>query len=301
MTTGERLPDHIQSLRDRFALHLQRTRAEATTRIYLDALDGLIRFLKGNGMPVGVSSIRREHVEAYLAKRRTEVRPATLSIEYRALTKFWRWAVDEDELVLSPMARMTPPTVPAAPMPIVSEDDFKAMLVTAQGKDFLARRDTAVLLVFFDTGARLSEVAGMQLDDVDIGLRLAHVTGSRSKVERAVRFGAKTAVAVDRYLKVRAGHRMAQSPALWLGQDGPLTTSGISQVVARRARAAGLPRVHPQQLRRTFAHQFLEAGGQEGDLRRLAGWRSAARLRRYGPADADRHSLEHDTSPADRR
>jgi site-specific recombinase XerD len=300
MTTATRMPDHISTLRDSFSLHLEATRAKSTTRIYLDALDGLIAFLEDNGMPVGISVIRREHIEAYLGARREKVKPATLSIEYRALAKFWRWAVEEDEVAVSPMARMTPPKMPEVPVPVISPDDFKAMLKTAAGTDFLNRRDTAVLLVFFDTGARLSEVAGMRLEDVDLRARLVCVTGSKSKDVRAVRFGTKTAVAIDRYLRARRGHRAADSPALWLGQDGPLTPSAFAQIVAKRSKAAGLPRVHPHQLRHTFAHEYLANGGQAGDLQRLAGWRSPAMLRRYGAAMADERGRAAYKSPADR-
>ena len=66
MPTQTHAPDHIGSLRDSFALHLEATRQPSTTKIYLAALDGLIRHLEANGMPTGVTAIRREHVESFL-------------------------------------------------------------------------------------------------------------------------------------------------------------------------------------------------------------------------------------------
>jgi site-specific recombinase XerD len=292
--------DHIASLRDSFALHLEATRQPSTTRIYLDALDGLIRHLETNGMPLGVSAIRREHIESYLGARRQVVKPATLSIEYRALAKFWRWAVDEDEVSVSPMAKMQPPKVPVQPVPVVAAGDFKKLLATAAGKGFNERRDTAIMLTFYDTGARLSEVAGMRLEDVDLRQRLAYVTGSKSKDIRAVRFGGKAAEAIDRYLRSRKAHRLASSPYLWIGQDGPLSPSAFAQMLAKRSKAAGLPRIHAHQLRHTFAHEYLANDGQEGDLQRLAGWKSPTMVRRYGSELADKRAREHYQSPADR-
>jgi site-specific recombinase XerD len=115
ISTSTYAPDALDTLRDSFALHLDATRADKTARIYLGALDALIRHLQAHGMPTGARGVKREHVESYFAGRRDAVKATTLSVEFRALQQFWKWAVEEEEVDRSPMERMKPPRVPESP------------------------------------------------------------------------------------------------------------------------------------------------------------------------------------------
>ena len=100
---------------------------------------------------------------------------------------------------------------------------------------------------------------------------------------RVVKIGHEAARALDRYLRVRSKHAQAWRRELWLGVNnrGPLTASGIYQVIARRGRECGVE-VFPHRFRHHFSHTWLDRGGAEGDLMELNGWTSPQMLRRYG-------------------
>lgn len=192
------------------------------------------------------------------------------------------------------MLRLKPPKVPERLVPVIPDEDLRKLFKTVAGTDFESRRDKAIMSLFVDTGIRVSEMAGINLDDFDLERRELLVHG-KDRRDRVLRIVTETRTDILRYLQVRVRHPHAEDQALWLGKRGRLTDNGIRQMVRRRQVEAGLARIHPHMFRHTFSHTYLKLGGSEGDLVRITGWKDRQMLDRYGASVASERAREaHD-------
>jgi site-specific recombinase XerD len=263
-------------------------------------LAGFQRFLLTRGRMPRPGAVRREQVQAYMAHLLASGPVSTANNRFRSLHRWFRWLEEEKELEAdaNPMARMTAPVVPETTPDVLAEEALKKILATCEGTSFVDRRDRALIRFLIDTGARRSEVAKMTMCARDLDLDMdpagARLVGKGTK-ERVAALGARMVRDLDRYLRVRGHHWAANhripvalgrtgetAPALWLGKRGPMTGSGVYQVVRARAKEAQIEqRVFAHLFRATFADMWLSSDGQEGDLMALAGWDSLTMLRRY--------------------
>ncbi len=288
---SESLP--TADLLDSFELSLKaKGRSPRTIQSYRQTVDQLDAYLAASDLPTDVNEIRKPHIEAYIASILETRSSATARLRYASLQQFFKWLEAEDEIDENPMARTVPPTVVEKPVPVLSIDEIRALLAACKTSNpFEAARDEAIIRMFLDTGIRLGEMAGLKVSDVDLKLHVAVVMGKGSRF-RTVPFDDKTASTLDRYRRRRLRHKYADSESLWLGVRGPLSDSGITQIIRRRSADAGLPRIHPHQFRHTFAHRWLSMGGNEGDLQRIAGWSSPQMLQRYGASAAEERAQD---------
>lgn len=157
--TGFELEAAIESYRRN-----QRTRlAEQTLdRVYVPRLMKLAAFLREQGMPTDVGSIRREHLEAYIewlqkaapGRSGAGQKSATVSISYRTLRTFFRWLVAEEEIRTSPMERMRAPSVVEEAPQVLTPTQLEKLYKVCGGRGFEDRRDQALTRLLADSGMR---------------------------------------------------------------------------------------------------------------------------------------------------
>lgn len=239
------------------------------------------------GTPL-LDHVTKANIVGYLAYLR-DLGQSDNSVVFRwiGLRRFCRWLVEEEYLTANPMLGMrTPSPGPRRTDNVLSDDDLRRLLKACDGKTFYDRRDEALIRVLAETGLRRGELIALQVEDVDLDARTIQVRQSKGGKPREVYVGSTTVRALDRYLRLRATHTHARLPDLWLSQRGALTIDGIREVVLRRVCKAGLHHIRVHDLRHTWVHKFLAAGGDAESVRRLAGWSSYRMLQIYASGTA---------------
>jgi site-specific recombinase XerD len=243
--------------------------------------------------------VTRDHLEEYLEHLQTRITrygrkasPAAVAKEYRGLKVMFKWLAERED-IKDPMTKIPAPLVPDTVVDTFADDELAALLAACKGRGFSDRRDHALIRVLLDTGVRLSELAGMTVASADLNLGLITVSRETSKGrrDRLVVLSPKTADALDAYVTgARRRHPDRELDALWLAGSphrGQLGVDGVRLLLQRRGRLAGITgKVNPHRFRHTAAHQFLLAGGREGEAMTLFGWKSRSMVDRYGASGA---------------
>jgi len=235
-------------------------------------------------------------VRSYLASlHRAKLAHRSLARHLSTLRSFFRWACREGYLDRSPAKGLATPRLPKQLPRAMTLPDTERLL-DAQDDGFVPERERALFELLYASGLRVSEAAGLDLDDVDFSARLVKVVGKGNK-ERIVPFGESAAHALRDYLPSRAAlrHRAAEDasdpgePLFVNARGGRLTTRSMARLLKRRLRAAGLPaEISPHALRHTFATHLLQAGADLRAIQELLGHASLSTTQKYTHLDAAR-------------
>lgn len=225
---------------------------------------------------------------------------ATARARQLAVRRFSAWLAEEGEIEVDPFIGVKPPKLDSKVVEPLTDEQLRALLkacIPPKGTDRVRalpyRRDEAILRLMLESGVRAGEVVALEVGDVDLAEGTATIRRGKGGKGRTVPFGPETALAIDRYLRLRPHHRLADRPALWLGgRSRGFTYDALHKTLGERAQAAGVDGFHPHLLRHTAAHRWLRAGGSESGLMAVAGWTRPDMLMRYTRAQASSRAAE---------
>lgn len=273
------------------ALRAER-KSPQTIKSYGDGVRAFLRWCDEHGHS---PALDRDLVKGFVADLLDGgAEPSTARSRQLAVRRFSAWLEEEGEIDEDPLLGLKAPKLDAKVTESLTDDELRRLIKACGGKEFRDRRDEAIVRLMAETGMRAGEVCGLTVADIDLNGKRAIVRRGKGGKGRTVPFGDQTARAIDRYLRARRSHRLADTPTLWLGDRGKgIDYYGLRVALKRRAELARLTNFHPHLLRHTAASRWLAAGGSEGGLMAVAGWSSRDMLDRYTRATAaDRAAAE---------
>lgn len=237
----------------------------------------------------------RNDIERFLNERFERCAPSTVWTYWRHLRGFFKFLESEGEIPINPMSQVPRPIVPPTEVRVLNHFEIQQLLGTCASRSTEDRRDLAILMILLDTGIRISELAGLTIEDIgeDSTLRVF----GKGRKWRTAALGAGSSAALDRWLRSRG-----EAPgALWIGRKGAMTVSGLRRMVVNRGKQIAVD-LHPHMLRHTFVDNWLRNGGAEVDLAKLCGWTSIRMTEKYARLHANERavSAHKSVAPLDR-
>lgn len=281
-------------------LQLQCGRSPHTRRAYLGDLRSLFDFLAARGADLQTLSLPL--LRSWLAGAAgAGAARTTLARRTSSVKAFTAWAVRRGLLTTDPAARLQVPKAHRTLPSVLRQDQALAAMTAAksgaQQGDPLALRDRLIVELLYATGIRVSELCGLDVDDVDTAHRLVRVLGKGNK-QRSAPFGQPAADALNAWL---SGGRPAlvtaeSGPALLLGARGRRLDVRQARTVVHQTVAAvdGAPDMGPHGLRHSAATHLLEGGADLRVVQELLGHSSLATTQLYTHVAVSRLRAVHD-------
>ena len=274
----------------------ERGRSRNTLDAYRRDLTAYCVFLRDAS--IGLHTVARGDIEAYLGQRRGQAAAASVARQLAAIRMLHRFLVEEGGRTDDPTADLDGIRVPAGLPKPLSEAEVTSLLDAVVGNDPVARRDRALLEFLYATGARIGEVCGLSLGDVDVVNRTARLYGKGSK-ERLVPVGRLAVEAMNewlgdsgrRHLEPDRWKRRGDSEAVFLNQHGSrLSRQSAWAVVKHYGRLAGVKPEHlsPHVLRHSCATHLLDHGADLRVVQELLGHASVSTTQVYTKVSQER-------------
>lgn len=246
--------------------------------------DGVRKFLSWCDEHDAPKVLDKPTVNAFIAGLLDAGAEATTArARHLSLRRFSTWLADEGEIPDDLLLGSKPPKLDKKVIPSLTDDQCVALVKACKGTALRDRRDEAIVRLMLETGMRAGECVDLAVADVNLVALSIVVRRGKGGKARTVPISAQTGKAIDRYLRARRAHLLADTPALWVGDRGKgFSYDGLHKTLKWRAQdLAGIPTFHPHMLRHTAASRWLARGGSEGGLMAVAGWSTRDMIDRY--------------------
>ena len=292
-------------------LQAERGASPETVRAYRSDLDQFRSFLRkrsGGRTRHEPEDVSPFDIRGYLASLdRAGEKKSSMARKVSCLRSFFRHLVREGRLQGNPAAEVRTPKQPK-PLPrVLTKDDADALMEFPEGDDVLARRDRALLETLYSTGARVSELVGMDLGDLDGAGGLVRLRG-KGKKERLVPIGEVAIAVIHDYrqalspLPSRLTRGDRSDPLFRNHRGARLSARSVERIVGRHSARLRTGRVSPHTLRHSFATHLLDEGADLRAIQEMLGHASLATTQRYTHLATDRLLAVYDrTHPRARR
>jgi site-specific recombinase XerD len=258
-------------------------------------------WLLDNHRSTDPGKITRQEIQEWVISMDT-VSSTTVLDRFIVIRVFFNFLVRDGSLKVAPTDRMRPPKAREVLTAVLTLEEQQRLLSACQGSSLEKLRDTAIIRTLLDTGLRKSELANIMVEDVNLSEQTLFIRQRKGGRSAYVPIGVKAARELDKYIRTRARHRHGGLPDLWICRRGKFGSESIYPMIVALGKKVGIEGLHPHSFRHTFASSWLEGGGQERDLMKIAGWKSASMLQRYGAASANQRAMDAHKkfSPGDR-
>jgi len=291
------LPDEVQRF-ERWLTGERRVSVD-TRRAYLGDLAAYVAYLDEISVALVPSSPAA--VRSWLGRETASCGPTSIGRKLSTVRSFYRFLVKERAATSNPARAVQAPRRPRKLPEVLSEADVAVLLESPAVAGPLALRDLAFLELLYSSGLRVSELTGLDLDDLDLAEGTVRVLGKGRK-ERVVPVGGPARDALRRWIGegrpvLLAGPDAGRARgALFVNyRGGRLTPRSVARRLDRWVIAAGLPRhVHPHVLRHCFATHLLSSGADLRGIQELLGHASLSTTQRYTHLDWKRLAVVYD-------
>jgi integrase/recombinase XerC len=253
--------------------------------------------IQGEGVdPTGVDSVRLRRYSAWLTGR--GYAPSTVARRLASLRSFFRFLRREGVVASDPSAGLRNPKQPRRLPRLLRVDEVIRLLEAIPIEADAGVRDRAMLETLYGGGLRVSELIGLNRDDLDLDQELVRVRG-KGRRERLCPIGPLAADWLRRWLTLRRP-KVAHEPALFLNQRGTrLTTRSVGRLLEAHLLRAGLvDAATPHTLRHSFATHLLDRGADLRSVQELLGHRNLTTTQIYTHVTQDRMlDIYHEAHP----